>query len=132
MLVASLTLDEGTWLTATAFWLTFILLTVRLIRPATAPRLRGLTLGVGGATLLFGALLAVQAVSHFHGQSAVVIEANAITRVGPFTEAQNAFPVHDGAELSVLDRHDDWLQVTDGTGKIGWLPGNQLEILPGA
>ena len=130
--VGSLTLNEGTCLTAGAFWLTFILLAIKQIRPTWAPRLRGVTLTVMGVTVLAGAVLAVQAGSHFYGQTAVVTEANAIARSGPFNEAQNAFAVHDGAELSVLDRHDDWLQVADGTGRIGWLPRTELELLPGA
>jgi len=39
--------------------------------------------------------------------------------------------LHDGAELSVLSRHEDWIQVA-GAGKTGWLPAKQVEILPGA
>jgi tetratricopeptide (TPR) repeat protein len=128
----ALTLNEGAGLTAAAFWLTFGLLALKQIRPALAPRLRGLTLAAVGATLVFGAVLAVQADNHFARQTAVVIESNVIARSGPFDDAQNTFAVHDGAELSVLDRHDDWLQVADGTGKTGWLPRKQLELLPGA
>jgi len=62
----------------------------------------------------------------------VVIEPAATARSGPFAEAQDAFPAHDGEELAVLDRRDHWLQVTDGSGRIGWLPASQVEILPGA
>jgi len=61
-----------------------------------------------------------------------VIFAEATARSGPFDDAQNAFTAHDGAELSVLDRHDGWIQVADGSGKSGWLPLKQVEILPGA
>jgi tetratricopeptide (TPR) repeat protein len=130
--VSSLTLNEGTCLVALAFWLTFALLTARQIHPALAPRLQGVTLTAICVTVLFGLVLAVQAASHFSNQTAVVTEANALARSGPFDDAQNAFAVHDGAELSVLDRHDDWLQVTDGTGKTGWLSRKQLALLPGA
>ena len=62
----------------------------------------------------------------------MVIAAEATARSGPFDEAQSAFTARDGAELSVLDRHDDWVQVADGAGKIGWLTGKQVEVLPGA
>jgi SH3-like domain-containing protein len=83
-------------------------------------------------TILSGAVLGLQAENHFSSQIAVVISAGATARSGPFDEAQSAFTAHDGAELSVLDRHDDWIQVADGSGKIGWLPVKQVEILPGA
>lgn len=132
MWVDSLTLNEGACLTAVLFWITLALLTARQIRPALAPKLRGMTMAAACATLLAGAVLAVQTHAHFSSFTAVVTEANAVARSGPFADAQTAFPVHDGAELTVLDRHDNWLQVTDGSGKIGWLSRNQLELLPGA
>jgi uncharacterized protein YgiM (DUF1202 family) len=53
-------------------------------------------------------------------------------RSGPFDDAQSTFTARDGAELSVLDGRDDWLQVADGSGKIGWLQAKQVETLPGA
>jgi tetratricopeptide (TPR) repeat protein len=81
--VGSLTLNEGAGLTAGALWLTFLLLALRQIRPALAPRLRGLTLAAGLATLLSGGVLAVQATGHFSRQTAVVTEANAVARSGP-------------------------------------------------
>ena len=130
--VGALTLNEGAGLTAGVFWLTFLLLALRQIRPALAPRLRGITLVAGVATILSGGVLAVQADRHFNRQTAVVVASNVIARSGPYDDAQNIFAVHDGAELSVLDRHDDWFQVTDGTGKTGWLPRKQVELLPGA
>jgi tetratricopeptide (TPR) repeat protein len=130
--VGSLTLNEGTCLTAGAFWLAFVLCAARQLRPGLAPKLHGITVAVAGVTVFSGLVLGVQAFSHFSVQTAVVTEANAIARSGPFDDAQNAFAVHDGAELSVLDRHDDWLQVADGSGKIGWLARKQLALLPGA
>jgi hypothetical protein len=126
-----LTLNETTCLVAVAFWITLGLFTARQIRPALASRLQGLTLAAVGVTVLLGLILAVQAVGRFSSQTAVVTESNGIARSGPFDDAQNAFAVHDGAELSVLDHHDDWLQVADGTGKIGWLSRKQLALLPG-
>ena len=69
---------------------------------------------------------------HFSKPVAVVLEAEATARSGPFAEAQDAFRAQNGAELSVLDRRDNWYQVADGSGHIGWLPAKQVEVLPGA
>ena len=33
---------------------------------------------------------------------------------------------HDGAELRVLDRKDDWLQVSDGARRIGWVKRSEV------
>jgi tetratricopeptide (TPR) repeat protein len=129
--LGTLSLNEWTLLAAGAFWLTFLMLAVRQIRPVLGPKLKCATSLFATATILFGAVLGLQAANHFSQATAVVISAEAIARSGPFDEAQNAFTARDGAELRVLDRHDDWVQVADGSGKIGWLSRKQVEVLPG-
>ena len=130
--LGQLTLNEWTLLTAGAFWLTFLLFAARQIRPALGAKLKRTTTVFAVLTLLFGAALAMQVVEHFSKQTAVVISPMATARSGPFDEAQSAFTARDGAELAVMDRHDDWVQVDDGAGKIGWLAVKQVKILPGA
>ena len=127
-----LTLNEWTGLAAVAFWLTFALLAAMQIRPALKTTLHGFTLGVVVITLLSCAGLGADAVIHFSKQTAVVVAPDATARSGPFDEAQSAFTAHNGAEFAVLDRRDNWLQVTDGSGRIGWLQRRQVEILPGS
>lgn len=127
-----LTFNEWTLLAAGAFCLTFLLLAARQISPALAPKLRGATFTLGFLTILFGAATGLQAMEHFSRPSAVVIADDAVARSGPFDEAQNTFAVHDGAELSILDHHGDWIQVADGPNKTGWMQTKQVEILPGA
>jgi tetratricopeptide (TPR) repeat protein len=130
--LGNLSLNEWTVFAAIAFWLTFLLLAAKQIRPALATKLKSATWIFAALTIFSGTVLGVQAASHFTKQTAVVVSAQATARSGPFDDAQNAFAVHDGAELSVLDRRDDWVQVADGSGKTGWLPVKQVEILPGA
>jgi len=130
--LGQLTLNEWTLLAATAYWLTFILLAARQIRPALGTKLKNATFALATLTILSGSALGWQAAEHFSKQTAVVVASEATARSGPFDEAQNAFMAHDGAELAVLDRRSDWIQVTDGSGKIGWMQTKQVEILPGA
>ncbi|MGA3163045.1 MAG: hypothetical protein ABSD77_02440 [Verrucomicrobiota bacterium] len=130
--LGQLTLNEWTLLAATAFWLTFILLAARQIRPVLGAKLKGATSICATLTILSGAALGLQTAEHFSKQTAVVVLQEATARSGPFDEAQNAFKAHDGAELAVMDRHGDWLQVADSSGRIGWLLIKQVEILPGA
>ena len=127
-----LTLNEWTGLAVAAFWLMFALLVARQIRPSLKTALGGFTRGAVAVAILSCACLGVNAAIHFSRQTAVVVAQDAIARSGPFDEAQNAFTVHNGAELAVLDRRDNWLQVTDGSGSIGWLQRQQVEILPGS
>jgi len=128
----TLTLSEWTELAMTAFWLMFALLVARQIRPSLKTALGGLTRVVVAVAILSCIALGVDAAIHLTRQTAVVVAPEVAARSGPFDEAQKNFITRDGAELAVLDQRNDWLQVTDGSGRIGWLPRQQLEILPGS
>ena len=130
-LVGMLTLNEGALLTAALFWLTLGVFAIRQIRPALAPRLQTAARILVALTIFSATVLGLQATIHFSNGTAVVTAAEATARSGPFDEAQTAFMAHDGAEFLVLDRHDDWVQVADSSGKTGWLSGKQVEMLPG-
>jgi tetratricopeptide (TPR) repeat protein len=127
-----LTLNEGTLLTAVFFWAMCALLAAKQLRPALAPRLQTATRFAVALTICSGAILALRTANHFSSPIAVVTNAEVTARSGPFDDAQSAFTARDGAELHVLDRHDDWVQVASGTGKTGWLSTKQVEVLPGA
>jgi tetratricopeptide (TPR) repeat protein len=127
-----LTLNEGALVTATFFWATLALLILRQWRPALVSKLKTSTRVFAALTFLAGANLAWQAQRHFHSSVAVVTASETTARSGPFEEAQSAFTVRDGAELTVRDRHDDWVQVANGAGKIGWVSRKQVAVLPGA
>jgi len=130
--LGTLSLDEWAVLAAAAFWLVFLLFAAKQLRPALAVKLQNATWIFAALTIFSGTALGLQAADHFSKQTAVVISAGVTARSGPFDEAQSAFTAHDGAELSVLGRREDWVQVADGAGKIGWLPVKQVEMLPGA
>jgi hypothetical protein len=130
--VSSLTLNEGAVLAVICFWGLFALFAARQIRPELAPKLQGATRLALLLAVFFGAVLALQTMNHFNASVAVVTGAEATARSGPFEDAQSEFTVHDGAELRVLNRHDEWVQAADAAGKIGWLSRKQVEVLPGA
>ncbi len=130
--VGVLSLNEGAILTAVLLWLTCALLILRQVRPALIAKLKTTTRVFAVLTVFSASVLGLQAANHFSSQTAVVVTDNVTVRSGPFDGAQTAFIARDGAELSVLDRHGDWVQVADGSGKIGWLPAKQVEVFPGA
>lgn len=129
--LGQLSLNEWTTLAVVAFWLLFAALAFRQIRPALASRLKGATWVLAVVTIFFGAGLGLQAVNHSR-QTAIVLSDGAAARSGPWDEAQSTFTLHDGAELNVVDHHENWVQVADASGKTGWLSAKQVALLPGA
>jgi tetratricopeptide (TPR) repeat protein len=124
-----LTLNEWTLLATGAAWLWLLLLAVLQWLPGLRPALRGyvLTLAIA-AGLLCGCLAAALYETRFT-RTAIVITGEAIVRHGPLAESQSAFTAHDGAELRVLDQKDEWLEVSAGARRIGWLRRDQV-LLP--
>lgn len=127
--LGTLTLNEWAWLASVALWVTFLLMTVRQFKPVKKRTLRNTALATGCATILFGALFGCAFAHHRDVKTAVVVKPKVLVHTGPFAESQDSFTAHDGAELRILDRKDDWLQVSDGTRRIGWLKQSDV-LLP--
>ncbi len=125
-----LSLDEWTELAVAAVWLTFLLLAAMQLRPNLRRPLRSYTAVCGGAAVILGACLGCALTNHRTVDIAIVTRGDATVRNGPLEESKDAFTAHDGAELRVLDRKDEWLQVTDGARSIGWLRREQALVVP--
>lgn len=128
--LAQFSLDEWTQATAVVIWLTFGLLTIRQLRPTWKPALRTWTLLAGIASLLLLACLTLGWRAQTQNQIAIVVANETNLRASPFEESQSVFTANDGAELRVLDLKDDWLQVTDGQRRIGWIKGDAVIMWP--
>ncbi|MCW5554157.1 MAG: tetratricopeptide repeat protein [Verrucomicrobiae bacterium] len=128
--LAQLSLDEWTRFSAVLLWLTFALLTVQQLRPNWKRPLRSWTLLAGVALLLLLACLTLAWRGQTQNEIAIVVANEASLRASPFEESQSVFIANDGAELRVLDQKDDWLQVTDGNRRIGWIKGDAVIIFP--
>jgi len=127
--LGTLNLNEWTWLSAGALWLTFALLTVRQLRPALAKPLKTWAFAAGATTVLLMVCLALAFAGSSKSKTAIVTALEAAVRSGPLDESPNAFTARDGAELRVLDEKGDWLEVTDGARR-GWVKRTQVVALP--
>jgi len=128
--LGKLSLNEWTWLAVGTVWLWFLLLVVQQCRAALKPALKLYVLTLGLGSLLVCACLGIALRQTRFMPAAIVIVRDATVRQGPLDESQTAFTVHDGAELRVLDRKDDWLQVTADPRRIGWVRSNQVVVTP--
>jgi tetratricopeptide (TPR) repeat protein len=123
-----LTLNEWTLLAAGTVWLWLLLLAVLQWRPALKPALRGYVFSLAILAGLLCACVAATLRETRFMRTAIVITRDAVVRYGWLPESRVAFTVHDGAELRVLDQKDEWLQVTAGPGRIGWLRRDQTLV----
>ncbi len=130
--LGALSLNEWTWLSAGALWLTFGLLIARQMRPSLARLLKFWTFAAGGVALLLVAGCALAFARGAADKTAIVVVSEAAVRNGPFEESPNSFTARDGAELRVLDAKDDWLQVTDGAQRSGWVKSGAVTVPTGA
>lgn len=126
----TLTLDEWTWLTASAIWLGFGLLALRQVKPTLAGAVKNWALAAGLLSLLALGGLAAAWVNQFKRQTAIITVAEVTIRNAPFAESPAVFSAQDGAELRVLDRKDDWVQVSAGARLIGWIQRESAVVLP--
>ena len=121
-----LSLDEWTKAASGAVTLFFLVLAAREMVPTLRQSGGGWLIALGVLSLWMAAGLALSANQHLLEKTSVVVTPEAVVRVGPLDEAQSAFTVHDGAELLVLGRDGDWLQVSDAFKRIGWVAQKEV------
>jgi len=135
--LSRLTLNEWTVLAVSVYWLWFVLLALREIRPALKRSLRGYTATAGVAVLLLTACLTAAAYQKSRVTEAVVAVPEAVVRHGPLDESHVKFQLRDGSEVVVLDEKElligdkkqSWLQVQDRVRGNGWLKRDQVIVL---
>jgi tetratricopeptide (TPR) repeat protein len=119
--LSRLTVNEWTWFAAACFWTWVLLLTVTQWRPALKTNLQPYAVWGGLVTLLVCGCFAGSFYFHDFNPQAIVVVPETTGRQAPLDESQPAFTVHDGAELQILDRKDQWLQVRVDARRTGWI-----------
>jgi len=125
-----LTLNEWTLLASLSLWLWFLLLALVQWRPELGRPLRGYLAVLAIAALFLSGCLVAAGYERHSTRTAIVIAPDAAVRRGPLEESANAFTVHDGAELQILDQKGDWLQISTDPQRIGWLRRDQVLLAP--
>jgi tetratricopeptide (TPR) repeat protein len=123
-----LTLNEWATLAASAFWLWFLLLILGQWKRDWAKAIRGYAIALGVLAVCSIGCTGFAAQRYFI-QDGVVIVPEAVVRRGPFDESQSAFSLRDGAEFTVLDKKENWLQIADTANRIGWVAVNQAALI---
>lgn len=123
----SLSARELLLLGASAWGLLFILLAIRLVRfvPGWLPG----ALALGAITLFGLGSWSVRSYSVARHPVAVVIVDEVTLRSGRDVMSTDLARLHEGAEASVVERTDDWVQVSLSTGLRGWMPAAAVGLV---
>lgn len=127
--VRKLTLNQWTVVATASFFGLMSLLTIPLIRPNLRTACRTYLPVALLSLAMFGSGLFLSYKQQFLTRDAVVISTEAIARYGPLDKSPVAFSLNNGAEVSVLDQLNGYIQVRDGMGRVGWIPENSALIL---
>lgn len=123
--LSRLTLNEWTFLSAGAVWLWFFVMTILQWKPGWFRPVRGWLALLTLAAVLSCVCLATAMHIRRSTQIAIVTRETPVQQ-GPVADSRMAFPVHDGAELRVLERKDEWLLVSTDPRRVGWLRRDQV------
>lgn len=124
--IGRLTLNEWTIATSAAVAIFFLLLATRQWRANWRKSFRGLLVCIGTACVFLLVCFASAIRHEFFERSAVVIVSEAVVRPGPFEESPSAFTLRDGAEVTVIGKKDNWLEIADASERTGWLQEKQV------
>lgn len=129
-ILKKLTLNEWAYLFAVSFWAFFGMLAVCQIKTELKQKLKIPITASAIALILFSITLGINAYDKISEQIAVSVVQEGSARQGPLDQSPQKFPLKDGLEFVVLDSKDEWLQVSDYSGRIGWVKTNDVIILP--
>jgi len=62
---------------------------------------------------------------------AIVFSEELIVKSEPNNRSSQAFLLHEGTKVYVLDELDDWKKIELKDGKTGWVPSNEIKLLKG-
>jgi tetratricopeptide (TPR) repeat protein len=128
--VGRITLNEWACAASAALALFFIVLTARQFSPAFRKSSGGVAGLLAAVSVWLLICLGLSINQQLLEKTSIVIVPEAVVRWGPDDESKSAFTAHDGAEMMVLGRDGDWLQVSDAARQIGWLQQKNVAQIP--
>ena len=60
-------------------------------------------------------------------RTAIIFETKAEIKNAPTVSSDNAFELHEGTKVVILDELDDWKKIKITDGKVGWIPQSYLK-----
>ncbi len=128
---AAVSLRTATWMAYGAYLLVIAAVGSFVLAPSYRARKSALTAGLSAAvvlivlvTLFFGKLSDTTRSDEAILQAAIVTVKNS-----PDEKSSDAFVLHGGVKVQIIDRVGDWVKVRLVDGKVGWMEGSSAEII---
>jgi hypothetical protein len=84
---------------------------------------------MGAFTLLSANFASEQRRNALHSSDAIVMIGAAPVKSSPDRTSKDIFVIHEGTQVTVLDRLGDWCQVSIADGNKGWMPASSIELI---
>lgn len=124
--VGLLGLNQWVALGATAF----VLFALVLLLPASVALKQSSRYGLAAACLLMTVTAGIGTVVQYqHWHDGVVVVTDARLRVSPFESAASVGGIQEGRLVSPGKTHNNYILVTDETGRSGWLTADAFELI---
>jgi hypothetical protein len=123
------TLNEISAACLVVYWLFAGCLIAGVLKPSIKLPLRSTTF-IMGATFVISLAFLLAAYHEVSQPEAVVLAREAPIRYGPLEESQTQYTARSGTELRILEKKDNWLQVADGSNRIGWINASAVAVIP--
>lgn len=125
--------NSNTWavISLVSGLLMLVALMVYLLPLGLTLRKVGFSLAVvmGALTLLSVNFASEQRRNALHSSDAIVMLGAAPVKSSPDRTSKDIFVIHEGTQVTVLDRLGDWCQVSIADGNKGWLPASSIELI---
>ena len=125
--------NSNTWavLSLVAGLLMLVALMIYLLPLGLGYRKAGFAVAVvmGAFTLLSANFASEQRRNALHSSEAIVMIGAAPVKSSPDRTSKDIFVIHEGTQVTVLDRLGDWCQVSIADGNKGWMPAPSIELI---
>ncbi len=118
--------------TAIVFMILFVLsyMAFYFLRYTTQKRMAFISSIAALFLALLALVIAFTLYSDFRSQDpAIVFSAEAVVRSEPNARSSQAFLLHEGTKVEVVDKLNDYRKISLPDGKTGWLPATDIKLL---
>jgi len=85
---------------------------------------------VSGSLMVFALVIFAARVSDLKGEdTAIIVGEIVMTKNSPDTKSTDAFVLHGGVKVEIVDRLNDWVKIRLADGKVGWAEKTATEVI---